>query len=653
MQHIGGGRYVLEREIAKGGMGRIWEARDTLLDRAVAIKEVSLDAIAPVHQAEFLSRAAGEGRRAAALADHPNIVTVHDVVLESGAPWTVMQYVRGRTLAEALRAGPMAVEDAALLAAQMLSALGFAHEAGIVHRDVKPLNIMLNDADGRCLLTDFGIAKGIGETGLTETGVVIGSASYLAPERRDGMDVPAGDLFSLGVALFEAVEGHSPFTRPTWTGTVMAVAVDPLPPMTRAGRLAPLIAALTEKDPAARPTVAQALAMLGDARPAPAPTPEPAPTRAPAPTREPAPEPLRPQPAEPRREPTVLDRPPTATRWLRSGMAVLAHERVSALAFGPDGRTLATAGGARRPAVRLWDLASGGQLAQWGEPESGTRTTIGHLSYSPDGRALTLVEGVPVTNYVPLSVDAVRWDTATGTVTASHRYRSDIVTGGLAHSPDGAVLATISRYRDLTFWEFATGRAIRTVQLRGHCAAFSPDGRMLAVGGAPGPRTGGGAAVTLLDADSRALLSVLHTNAMAAAHSLAFGPDGRMLAVGGAPNKRARSGAVVLFDTGTNLATAAVDTAVVPAAPTLALSADGRTGAAYGGGEEIHVWDVPSGRPIATLHVPEAETRAARLLKYLNVENPQPLVRDLAVSPDGAVVAAACRAGLVRLWRVG
>ncbi|WP_051838724.1 WD40 repeat domain-containing serine/threonine protein kinase [Streptomyces sp. NRRL WC-3742] len=639
MQHIGGGRYVLEREVAKGGMGRIWEARDTLLGRTVAIKEVSLESVAPAHREEFLSRAAGEGRKAAALADHPNVVTVHDVVVEHGMPWTVMQFVRGRTLAEALAGGPMGVEEAAVLAAQLLSALGFAHGAGIVHRDVKPLNIMINDADGRTLLTDFGIAKDVAETGLTETGVVIGSAPYLAPERRDGVDTPAGDLFSLGVALFEAVEGHSPFARPTWTGTVLAVAVEPLPPMVRAGRLAPLISALTEKDPAARPTAAQALEMLGVRT-------ESTAARAP-----------RPQDAPPPYSATVFEQAPS--RWLSTGMVLLAHERVSALAFSPDGRTLATAGGSRAPAVHLWDVASGEQVARWGEPRTAARTTVSHLAYSADGRALSLVEGVPVTNYVPLHVDAVRWDTATGRVSAGHRFRTDIVTGAVAHSPDGTVLASVGRDKDLRLWESATGGLVGAVKLRGLCAAFSPDGRLLAVGGGkPGPRSRGTCSVTLVDVGSRAVLGVLRTDAMTAAHSVAFSPDGRTVIAGGIPAGGWSPAGVTLWDVATGQVTGGVGTAVVPAAPRLGLSADGGTGAAYGGGESVHVWDVASGRAVATLGVPETENRMPPYLKYFNLrylslEAPQPLVLDLAVSPDGSLVAAACRGGVVRLWRTG
>lgn len=265
---IGDGRYLLIKRLASGGMGTVWEGRDLRLNRTVAIKEVSLDLIPPIQREQFVARAVHEGRNAAALADHPNIVTVYDVVLEHDLPWTVMQFVRGRSLAGVLQAGPMAVDAAAVLAEQMLSALGFAHEVGIVHRDVKPLNIMIDDADGRALLTDFGIAKNSADVSLTQAGVVIGSIAYMAPERHEGESGGApSDLFSLGVTLFEAVEGYSPFAKETRTGTVTAILVKPLPAMKRAGRLAPLIQALTDKDPDKRPSLARALTLVKNGAP--------------------------------------------------------------------------------------------------------------------------------------------------------------------------------------------------------------------------------------------------------------------------------------------------------------------------------------------------------------------------------------------------
>ncbi|NUP51612.1 MAG: serine/threonine protein kinase [Catenulispora sp.] len=265
--------------IGHGGMGRVWQARDTRLARLVAIKELMLPPMRPAQWELRLKQAAREGKNAAALADHPNIVTVYDVVLEDGSPWIVMQLVKGRSLRAVLqdpdgnnsvdqadpRLTPLSEERVAHIAEAMLSALGALHEVGIVHRDLKPHNIMLSD-DGRILLTDFGIAKSQSDTTMTVPGSFMGTMAYIAPERAEGEPgSPASDYFSLGVTLFEAVEGYSPFERKdSWTGTLTAILTKPLPPMRNAKALAPLIQALTHKSPHERPTKQQALALLTD-----------------------------------------------------------------------------------------------------------------------------------------------------------------------------------------------------------------------------------------------------------------------------------------------------------------------------------------------------------------------------------------------------
>lgn len=271
-----GGRYRLMSKLGYGGFGRVWKARDEFLDVDVAIKEVWLPLTASdSEQSERLARAAREARNAARLRDHPNIVAVHDVVIEDGAPWTVMRLVDGHSLAERLDAdGPLPWDDTERIAAALLKALSAAHAAGIVHRDVKPANVMLTDA-GEVLLTDFGIALRQADTALTAPGSFIGSLEYIAPERARGTDgLAASDLFSLGVALYQAVEGVSPFRRGTDTGTLTAVLFDEPPPPRRAGPLTPLIARLLDKDPDQRITVPEALALI-DASPTAAEPPTP------------------------------------------------------------------------------------------------------------------------------------------------------------------------------------------------------------------------------------------------------------------------------------------------------------------------------------------------------------------------------------------
>ncbi|WP_329312384.1 serine/threonine protein kinase [Streptomyces sp. NBC_01278] len=258
-----GGRYQLIESIGTGGMGRVWKAYDERLRTGVALKELWLTGpMEPRQRAALIRRAELEAISAVQLRDHPNIVTVHDVVVERNVPWIVMQLVSGGTLQQLLRNGPLKVFEAGRLAAALLGALSAAHAQGIVHRDIKPANVMITDV-GDVLLADFGIAAPETGTGLTSTGVVVGSAAYLAPERVDGKPGKASsDLFSLGVTLYEAVEGLSPFQRDSWLASAHAVRYDQAPPMRRAGHLVPLITALMAKDPAARPTIGRALAMV-------------------------------------------------------------------------------------------------------------------------------------------------------------------------------------------------------------------------------------------------------------------------------------------------------------------------------------------------------------------------------------------------------
>ena len=268
--HLVSGRYRLVAEIGSGGMGRVWKAVDEQLGRTVAVKQMTMPVLPPAQQAVRLEQAMREGKNAAAIADHPNIVTVHDVIIEGGAPWIIMQMVQGKSLRAVLRADPLdedkitplGVETVSEIAEALLSALTALDNAKMVHRDIKPGNILVAD-DGRILLTDFGLAKAETDATVTVSGSVMGTMAYLAPERAEGESTTIkADLFSLGVTLFEAVEGTSPFFRDSNTATLTAILVKPLPPMQRAGRLAPLIEALTLKTPEQRPDLDQAMALL-------------------------------------------------------------------------------------------------------------------------------------------------------------------------------------------------------------------------------------------------------------------------------------------------------------------------------------------------------------------------------------------------------
>lgn len=259
------GRYRLLSRLGEGGMGTVWRARDETLHREVAVKEVRAPAgLRAEDIARMYSRLEREAWAAARIPDR-NVITVHDVVMEDDRPWIVMELVRGRSLAELLRdEGPLTPRHAARIGADVLSALRAAHAVGVEHRDVKPANVLLA-ADGRVVLSDFGIAVVEGSTALTMTGELVGSPEYLPPERALGRPSgPESDLWSLGVMLYAAVEGISPFRHATALSTLRAVVDEEPPVPTRAGPLAPVIAGLLRKEPAERTPAAEVAMALRD-----------------------------------------------------------------------------------------------------------------------------------------------------------------------------------------------------------------------------------------------------------------------------------------------------------------------------------------------------------------------------------------------------
>ncbi|WP_217185167.1 serine/threonine-protein kinase [Streptomyces sp. AC495_CC817] len=253
------GRYRLLTPLGEGGMGTVWRARDEVLQREVAVKEVRAPGGIAVSDVERMYARLEREAWAAARVANRNVVTVYDVAMEDGRPWIVMELVRGLSLADLLDGeGPLSPQRAAHIGAEVLSALRAAHEAGVLHRDVKPANVLISN-DNRVVLTDFGIATVEGSSALTMTGEVIGSPEFLAPERALGRAFgPESDLWSLGVLLYAAVEGNSPFRQNTPLSTLRAVVDEELPPPHRAGPLAPVIEGLLRKDPAERISAEQA-----------------------------------------------------------------------------------------------------------------------------------------------------------------------------------------------------------------------------------------------------------------------------------------------------------------------------------------------------------------------------------------------------------
>ncbi len=268
-QRLVGGRYRLHTPLGAGGMGTVWRAEDELLGREVAVKEVLFPAGLSEREQEVLRERTRREARAAARLDHPSAVTVYDVVEQDGSPCLVMELVEARPLSEVVRTdGPLSPQRVAHVGLALLGALETAHRQGIVHRDVKPGNVLLGPdvggLPGRVVLTDFGIASTAGDASITGTGLLLGSPAYIAPERARGhAPRPPSDLWSLGATLFTAVEG-----RPPYDGggdpllTVTAVVTGEHEPYVAAGPLEPVLEGLLERDPEQRLTAPQARAAL-------------------------------------------------------------------------------------------------------------------------------------------------------------------------------------------------------------------------------------------------------------------------------------------------------------------------------------------------------------------------------------------------------
>ncbi|MFJ2865564.1 serine/threonine-protein kinase [Kitasatospora sp. NPDC087314] len=257
-------RFELLARLGAGAMGTVWLARDLVLEREVALKEIRSATDDARRSAAMRHRVLREARALARI-DHANVVAVHEVLDQPPHLWVVMEAVEGRSLHEVLRDGPLTPTRAARIGLDVLAALQSAHAAGVLHRDVKPGNVLIRP-DGSAVLTDFGIASLTDSHTLTEPGDIIGSPEYMAPERiNDGLVGPASDLWSLGMLLYVCVEGEHPLKHDTVWQTLLAVCEQPVPSPSKAGPLSAVIDALLSRQPEERPSPARLAALLGAA----------------------------------------------------------------------------------------------------------------------------------------------------------------------------------------------------------------------------------------------------------------------------------------------------------------------------------------------------------------------------------------------------
>ncbi|MER6069206.1 serine/threonine-protein kinase [Streptomyces sp. NPDC001817] len=499
------GRYRLLSPLGEGGMGTVWRARDEVLHREVAVKEVRAPAGLPASDVERMYARLEREAWAAARVANRNVVTVYDVALEGGRPWIVMELVRGLSLADQLEAeGPLSPQRAAHVGAEVLSALRAAHAAGVLHRDVKPANVLLAN-DGRVVLTDFGIASVEGSSALTMTGEVVGSPEFLAPERALGRTPgPESDLWSLGVLLYAAVEGVSPFRYDTPISTLRAVVDEELPPPHRAGPLAPVIEGLLRKDPAERLDAGRAehelriVAAGGTPRAATLPVPpHTAPTvAAPHPQPFPTPPPLSGSPAPTASTTSTAPDGPRHNR--RAGAVLVAGLLVVALALAGlayallnrdhgDGQNAGggtrTSGGARTPTGHgstdsgtTAPPSSSGSTSSGTQPAQSVEVTVAgaHTTYSgscpPPAAQTPSFTATFTVGRLPAQVE-YRWVTTRGSVSDPGWHTLSFPDGG---GRSRQVQVTLAVYRGGGTTEDRIGVKVRApVQTTSNAVPFS------------------------------------------------------------------------------------------------------------------------------------------------------------------------------------
>ncbi|MFG2246687.1 protein kinase [Spirillospora sp. NPDC048823] len=637
------GRYELLEPLGRGGMGVVYRARDQRLDRLVAVKVMPAQML---RDEGFRARFRREARAVAGLS-HPNIAVIHDSGEddegERPVPYLVMELVEGRTLADLLREAPPTPAEAGQIAVAVLEALEHSHGRGVVHRDIKPVNIMVRRVGGRmrAKVLDFGIAKLMSETAtrLTATGLVIGTPSYMSPEQADGEAADAcSDLYSTGCVLYEMLTGRPPFTGDSHSVVLFQHLNKTPPPPSQLNSVLDffwdqVLATALAKDPQQRYRDAAAMRQAietGATAPSQAPpqTPPPTSARFDAPTRihvAAAPHRILTR----RHLLTVLGAGlgtaglvailPAATRDIltredSNAPQILNNHTgaVRSVAFSPDGKLLASC--SNDETVRLWDVATRRSIAR---PLTGYTDTVNAVAFSPDGKLLA-VGGNDTTVRL--------WDVATHIPVGRPLTGHTDSVHSLAFSPDGKILA-VADDDTVWLWDVAARTAIGRPRVKHgphglvFAVAFSPDGRILAADEND--------TVRLWDVATRTPTGRPLAGHTGYVYSLAFSPDGKLLAAG------CDDGTMRLWDVATRTPIGHPLTGHHDGIGSVAFSPDGKVLATASSDETVRLWDVASRRPIGR----SLTDHTAR-------------VNSVAFSPDGKLLASGSHDDTVRLWRL-
>ncbi|MGW6739211.1 WD40 repeat domain-containing serine/threonine protein kinase [Streptomyces sp. NPDC055025] len=624
------GRYRLVRQLGEGGMGEVWEARDEVLGRLVAVKVISMLAGGGSRGGEARARFLREARITAAL-QHLNIVTIHDLgETESDdgvAPFLVMELLRGEGLDAVMRRRRISLRDAARWGAEMCDGLAEAHAAGILHRDIKPANVVVT-ASGTVKILDFGIARAadpsVGDRRLTQTGFIVGTPQYMAPEQARGHAEQSSDLYALGCVLFEMITGRLPFRTPDTMSCLAAhLTQEPPAPSSIAEGIPPIwdevVLTLLEKDPGRRyasaADLSRALRPLAHGS-GPTPTvvdPTGQPGRGDARTRT-APESPPPPPMTTRRL-TGPHREPSGEFTPSHRMTMTVDQPVVSVAFCPgrDWIVLGLHGGA----VVVADLR-GRERYRLDHRSGWTEIAMANVGVHPDGTRLATARKRDKSLRI--------WDVATGN--ELQRFPIDASTYATVFSPDGHRIATAGGGW-ARLWDAHTGQLLARTRGRSRNptgVAFSPDSRRLAVSGR--------GTVSITDAaDGEGLLDISLDNARAAEGNVSFSPDGRRLAIPvlmGSPPKLGLH--IVDSFSGSKLVEIPSDIPQPLLSTSVAFGPRGDMVAATPNSEAL-VWDAVAGKLL------------------LRVTRPK-TVYNAAFSPDGTMVATSSMDKTVQIWNL-